>query len=157
MESNVVMSVRRNMILTFIIVMASTLSFNNAMRRLEDDSMYSTTEPVSLTDETPVQAMGSSFIQTQGQQFFLDGKPLFVNGVNLYYLMTKAAIPELRPLIAEILQESASVGTTVVRAWAFADGYGAGYLQKQPGVYSEEVFQVCCHIRVQFMALMLSL
>ena len=111
-----------------------------------EDSACATTEPASNIRETPVQAMESSFVQTQGQQFVLDGKPLFVNGVNLYFLMTQSADPELRPVITEVLQESASVGSTVVRASAFADGDGTNFLQKQPGVY-EEVFQVRCQFR----------
>lgn len=87
-------------------------------------------------------APASQFVTTRGQQFYLNGKPLFVNGANLYYLMTLASDPSRRWLVTQILKESASVGVTVVRAWAFADGDGAWNLQMRPGVYSEATFRV---------------
>lgn len=103
-------------------------------------------EDVPETTEADVgiaaSAPASQFVTTRGQQFYLNGRPLFVNGANLYYLMTLASDPSRRWLVTQILKESASVGVTVVRAWAFADGEGAWNLQMRPGVYSEATFRV---------------
>ena len=79
------------------------------------------------------------FVRTSGTHFVLSGKPFYVNGANLYYLMTYGSWN--RPVVTSILQSSASVGVNVVRTWAFADGPGNNNLQTSPGVYSEQTFQ----------------
>lgn len=106
-----------------------------------DEGLYTETDEEVVISAAPGGSQG--FVQTRGQQFSLNGKPLFVNGANLYYLMTLASDPSRRYLVTQILRESASVGVTVVRAWAFADGDGAWNLQMRPGVYSEATFRVC--------------
>jgi hypothetical protein len=85
--------------------------------------------------------MAQGFVAARGTQFVLNGKPIFVNGANLYYLMSYAANPQSRNIVTSILQQSASVGVTVVRTWAFADGAGSYNLQMSPGVYSEQTFR----------------
>jgi len=75
-----------------------------------DQGLYTETDPE--TDEDVVISAapsGQGFVQTRGQQFWLNGKPLFVNGANLYYLMTLASDPSRRYLVTQILRESASV------------------------------------------------
>lgn len=130
--------------LVAFLLLTSSWNFCHAARQLQD-SVFASTKLV-----------GSSFVQTSGQRFVLNGKSLFVNGVNLYYLMTRASMPDSKHLVNDILQESASVGVTVVRTWAFADGDSdQHYLQVRPGVYNEAVFQVVrtifathsCHVQ----------
>lgn len=99
---------------------------------------------ITLASNHPIQptpVWRGRFVQARGQQFVLNGKRLFVNGANMYYLMTLGSYPEGRRLVTEILRESAGLGVTVVRIWAFADGDANYNLQTRPGVYTEAVFQ----------------
>lgn len=87
------------------------------------------------------------FVTTSGHQFWLGGKALYVNGANIYWLMSMASRNEesSRASVTEVLTEAASVGVTVVRTWAFADGTDYLPLQLTPGVFDETVFQVFCN------------
>ncbi len=93
-------------------------------------------------DQQPRSSSSSSFVQTRGKQFVLNGRPMYVNGANFYWLMTAAANPYTRSQVTQVLQEAASVGLTVGRAWAFNDGVGYETLQSSPGVFNEYVFRV---------------
>lgn len=107
-----------------------------------DNAGYSDTAQVAefgITAAAPGMAQG--FVRTRGTQFVVNGKPIFVNGANLYYLMSYAANPGQQWIVTNILRESAGVGVTVVRTWAFADGDGNWNLQTSPGVYSEQTFR----------------
>jgi hypothetical protein len=92
-------------------------------------------------DQQPRSSSSSSFVQTRGKQFVLNGRPMYVNGANFYWLMTAAANPYTRSQVTQVLQEAASVGLTVGRAWAFNDGVGYETLQSSPGVFNEYVFR----------------
>jgi len=83
----------------------------------------------------------NGFIQRNGTRFFLNGKPLYFNGFNAYWLMTYAADPSTSPKVITILQEASKYGLNLARTWAFGD---AGYkpLQTAPGIYDENVFRV---------------
>src|SRR4030095_9713904 len=63
-----------------------------------------------------------------------------VVGFNCYYLMAYAADPGLRDEVDEVLREARSLGSTVLRTWAFSDGARWNALQIAPGVYDEDVF-----------------
>lgn len=52
----------------------------------------------------------------------LNGKRLFVNGVNMYYLMILGLYFEGRCLVMEILREFVGFGVIVVCIWVFVDG-----------------------------------
>lgn len=78
------------------------------------------------------------FVERNGTQFFLDGKPFYVNGWNSYWLMDQAV--ESRPRVREILKAGAKMGLTVCRTWAFNDG-GYNALQISPGRFDERVFK----------------
>jgi mannan endo-1,4-beta-mannosidase len=74
-------------------------------------------------------------------RFTVDGPPFHFAGANCYYLMVYAADPSLRPQVDEVLEETAAMGLTVIRTWAFNDGTGWNALQTSPGVYDESVFE----------------
>lgn len=87
-----------------------------------------------------------SFVERNGTQFVVDGRPFYFNGWNSYWLMDHAADDYRRGKVREMLQTSAKMGLTVCRTWAFNDGeYNA--LQVTPGRFDERVFRVsrvCC-------------
>ena len=97
---------------------------------------------VSDNTSASIPPITTSFVQTSGHQFVLDGKPLYINGANMYWLMITAANPERKSEVSKVLRDAARVGVSVVRTWAFADGFGKYYLQKKPGVYDAKVFEV---------------
>ena len=82
-----------------------------------------------------------SFAERNGTQFFLDGKPLYVNGWNSYWLMAHSVDENSRPRVSAMLQAGAKMGLTVCRTWAFNDG-GYDALQISPGQFDERVFKV---------------
>ncbi|KAL8151072.1 hypothetical protein V2J09_020880 [Rumex salicifolius] len=72
------------------------------------------------------------FVERNGTQFSLDGKPFYINGWNSYWLMYHAVEDYSRPRISSMLQAGSKMGLTVCRTWAFNDGtYHA--LQVSPG------------------------
>ncbi|KAJ4821204.1 hypothetical protein LUZ62_033770 [Rhynchospora pubera] len=80
------------------------------------------------------------FVEINGTQFVLDGKPFYVNGWNSYWLMDQAVDESTRPRVNAIFRTGAQMGLTVCRTWAFNDGtYNA--LQISPGLFDERVFQ----------------
>jgi len=82
-----------------------------------------------------------SFVGRNGTQFFVEGKPFYVNGWNSYWLMDQAVEEFSRPRVRAMFQVAAQMGLTVCRTWAFNDGaYNA--LQVSLGQFDERVFQV---------------
>ena len=63
-----------------------------------------------------------SFAERNGTQFFVHGKPLYVNGWNSYWLMAHSVDENGRPRVSAMLQAGAKMGLTVCRTWAFNDG-----------------------------------
>jgi mannan endo-1,4-beta-mannosidase len=93
-----------------------------------------TTEPKKL-----------SFVERNGTQFLLDGKPFYINGWNSYWFMDHAVNEYSKPRIKAMLQAGAKMGLTVCRTWAFNDGaYNA--LQLSPGRYDEQVFRALDYV-----------
>ena len=88
----------------------------------------------------------TSFVKTKGNNFVLDGRPVYVNGFNSYWLMSLATNPTDRQKVTSVFQQATSHGLTVARAWAFNDGNTYGALQTSPGQYDERVFQVGLHV-----------
>lgn len=100
------------------------------------------------------------FVERNGTQFVLDGKPFYINGWNSYWLLDQAVDDYTRPRVRAMLRASAKMGLTVCRTWAFNDGaYNA--LQISPGKFDERVFQALDHViaeaRQQGVRLLLSL
>lgn len=83
----------------------------------------------------------TSFVKTRGSNFVLDGRPVYVNGFNSYWLMVLATDPKDREKVTSVFEKAAAHGLTVARSWAFNDGNTSGALQTSPGVYNEEVFK----------------
>ncbi|MBA0766129.1 hypothetical protein Gotri_015197 [Gossypium trilobum] len=81
-----------------------------------------------------------SFVERNGTHFFLNGKPLYVNGWNSYWLMAHSVDESSRPKVSAMLQAGAKMGLTVCRTWAFNDG-GYNALQISPGQFDERVFK----------------
>lgn len=90
----------------------------------------------------------SNFVKTFGHQFVLNGRPLYVNGANVYWLMTYGSDSSTRWIVDDIFQQAAGAGITVIRTWAFSDGVQYKPLQIIPGVYDEQVFQVKSFLNV---------
>ncbi|XP_039069133.1 mannan endo-1,4-beta-mannosidase 2-like [Hibiscus syriacus] len=86
-----------------------------------------------------------SFVERNGTHFFLDGKPLFVNGWNSYWLMSHSVEENTRPKVSAMLQAGARMGFTVCRTWAFNDG-GYNALQISPGQFDERVFKALDYV-----------
>ncbi|KAL5221801.1 hypothetical protein ABZP36_026514 [Zizania latifolia] len=80
------------------------------------------------------------FVERRGARFFVDGRPLYVNGWNSYWLMDQAVEPDTRRRVSRVFTAAAAMGLTVCRTWAFNDGaYNA--LQLSPGRFDERVFK----------------
>ncbi|XVF01999.1 hypothetical protein REPUB_Repub04eG0138500 [Reevesia pubescens] len=86
-----------------------------------------------------------SFVERNGTRFFLDGKPLYVNGWNSYWLMPYSVDENSRPRVSAMLQAGAKMGLTVCRTWAFNDG-GYDALQTSPGQFDERVFKALDYV-----------
>lgn len=89
----------------------------------------------------------SGFVTRAGHQLMLDGQALYVNGWNSYWLMVTASDGNTRPRVDKILHDGAALGLTVCRTWAFNDDTWQA-LQKSPGVYDENVFQVIARLNL---------
>ncbi|KAH9319974.1 hypothetical protein KI387_021743 [Taxus chinensis] len=83
----------------------------------------------------------NNFVRTIGKNFVLNGRPLYVNGFNSYWMMWVASDPTQRHEVTSVFKEAAAHGLNVARTWAFNDGSGYHALQTSPGVYDEQVFQ----------------
>lgn len=82
-----------------------------------------------------------AFVERNGTQFVLEGKPFYINGWNSYWLMVQSVDEYSRPRVRTMLQAGAKMGLTVCRTWAFNDGdYNA--LQISPGRFNEQAFKV---------------
>ncbi|XP_028791425.1 mannan endo-1,4-beta-mannosidase 4-like [Neltuma alba] len=82
----------------------------------------------------------SGFVQRNGTHFVLNGKPLYLNGFNSYWLMYMASDPSTSSKVPTTLQQASQHGLNVARTWAFSDG-GYRSLQVSPGSYDENVFR----------------
>ncbi|KAF8008223.1 hypothetical protein BT93_K2024 [Corymbia citriodora subsp. variegata] len=83
---------------------------------------------------------GSGFARTNGIRFVANGKPLYLNGFNAYWMMYMASDLSTRDKVTSAFQEAAKNGMNIARTWAFSDGvYRA--LQTSPGIYNEDMFK----------------
>ncbi|RWW02143.1 hypothetical protein BHE74_00054777, partial [Ensete ventricosum] len=82
------------------------------------------------------------FVRTNTTHFLVNRRPFSLNGFNAYWLMYVASFPEEgRSMVSSTFQEASTHGLTLARTWAFRDG-GYRPLQRSPGVYDEDMFQV---------------
>ncbi|KAJ4727964.1 mannan endo-1,4-beta-mannosidase 4-like [Melia azedarach] len=80
------------------------------------------------------------FVQTNGSRFSVNGKPLFLNGFNAYWMMYFAADPSTRVKVTAAFEQANKYGMNIARTWAFGDG-GYRALQNSPGSYNEDAFK----------------
>ncbi|XP_057455656.1 mannan endo-1,4-beta-mannosidase 2 [Lotus japonicus] len=86
-----------------------------------------------------------SFVERNGTQFVVDGKPFYINGWNSYWFMVQSVDDYTKPRVREMLKAGAKIGLTVCRTWAFNDGdYNA--LQTSPGVFDEQTFKALDYV-----------
>ncbi|KAF3794411.1 Mannan endo-1-4-beta-mannosidase 4 [Nymphaea thermarum] len=85
-------------------------------------------------------AAQGGFVGRSGNHFVLDGKPIYVNGFNAYWMMLCASDPSLVGKVTDALAQAAASGLTVARTWAFSDGSHSP-LQYAPGRYDESMFK----------------
>ncbi|KAF6163457.1 hypothetical protein GIB67_029306 [Kingdonia uniflora] len=81
------------------------------------------------------------FARTSGTRFVANGRPLYLNGFNAYWMMSMASDPSNRVKITSTFQQASSSGMNVARTWAFSDGGGSNALQLTPGSYNENMFR----------------
>ncbi|XXG90373.1 hypothetical protein AAC387_Pa12g2155 [Persea americana] len=96
---------------------------------------------MSLGDlRSQFQQPSMGFVERNGTQFIVDGKEIYVNGWNSYWLMYQAVEEFSRPRVRTMLQAGAKMGLTVCRTWAFNDGTHHA-LQITPGRFDNHVFK----------------
>ncbi|KAJ4846989.1 hypothetical protein Tsubulata_046273, partial [Turnera subulata] len=84
---------------------------------------------------------GENFAKANGTQFAINGKPLYLNGFNAYWLMYMGSDPSTRDKVTSAFQQASNCGMNVARIWAFNDGGNNKPLQISPGVYDENIFR----------------
>nr|GEV05398.1 putative mannan endo-1,4-beta-mannosidase 9 [Tanacetum cinerariifolium] len=84
--------------------------------------------------------VSNDFAHIRTSRFMVNGKPLYFNGFNAYWLMSMASDPATRTKVACAFQEASRLGMNIVRTWAFSDG-GSKPLQTSPGSYNEDMFK----------------
>ncbi|KAH7864539.1 hypothetical protein Vadar_030726 [Vaccinium darrowii] len=83
---------------------------------------------------------GQGFVKTSGTHFVMNGRRLYLNGFNAYWLMNMAVDPSTRLKVTTTFQQASKEGMNIARTWAFSDG-GYRSLQSSPGSYNEDVFK----------------
>ncbi|KAL3838704.1 hypothetical protein ACJIZ3_023295 [Penstemon smallii] len=92
------------------------------------------------TDIAQTNKIGNSFVKTKGTYFVKNGRPLYFNGFNAYWLMYVASNPSTRDKVRITFKRASQYGMNVARTWAFSDG-GNLPLQISPGNYNEAMFK----------------
>lgn len=101
--------------------------------------------PVTLPDPP---TSSSEFVTVENGDFMLDGEPFRYAGTNAYYLPNYQKLDE--GVVNRAMDAFEEAGVSVVRMWAFYDGYDCGYsrqdasenvIQTAPGKYSEEALE----------------
>ena len=82
------------------------------------------------------------FVKTSGTHFVMNGKRLYLNGFNAYWMMYMASDGGTKAKVTTTFQQASKEGMNVARAWAFSDGGNDKPLQSSPGSYNEDVFKV---------------
>ncbi|KAH1073833.1 hypothetical protein J1N35_026161 [Gossypium stocksii] len=84
--------------------------------------------------------IGSTFVQTKGTNFVINGNPFYLNGFNAYWMMIFASDPSTRDKVTNTFRQASKHGMNIARTWAFNDGDYMP-LQTSPGSYNEDVFK----------------
>lgn len=122
---------------------------------------YGSRVPAAGTTRASVAEGHIGFAQRRGTHFVMNGKPLYLNGFNAYWLMYMGSDPSTRSKVTTTFEKASKYGMNVCRTWAFSDGVSYRPLQKSPGSYNEEMFKgldyVISEARKQGVYLILSL
>ncbi len=107
--------------------------------------IFLTVWPVNLHQTITPNEEYSAFVEVRNGSFFVNGNRFRFVGTNAYYLPN---YKKLDPQVVErAFQAFDLAGISVVRMWAFYDGFDCGYsakddtenvIQLSPGVYNEE-------------------
>ncbi|XP_057507700.1 mannan endo-1,4-beta-mannosidase 4-like [Actinidia eriantha] len=81
------------------------------------------------------------FVKTSGTHFVMNGRRLYLNGFNAYWMMYMASDGGTKAKVTTTFQQVSKEGMNVARAWAFSDGGNDRPLQSSPGSYNEDVFK----------------
>ncbi|KAI3873151.1 hypothetical protein MKW92_004972 [Papaver armeniacum] len=85
---------------------------------------------------------GHGFVRPRGTRFMVNGKPLYLNGFNAYWLMSMASEPSCdKAKVTDTFEQASRLKMNVVRTWAFNDGTSYKPLQSSPGSYNEHTFK----------------
>ncbi|KAK9057739.1 hypothetical protein SSX86_022577 [Deinandra increscens subsp. villosa] len=84
--------------------------------------------------------VNGTFVEISAHQFVVDGKPMYFNGFNAYWLMCMACDPSTKTKVSDVFQQASKIGMNIVRTWGFSDGCSKP-LQISPGVYNEDMFK----------------
>lgn len=104
--------------------------------------------PVTVPGPESVEIVKPGFVHIQNGAFALDGNEFQFAGTNAYYLPNYNKIDP--SVVERTFNTFKAAGITVVRMWAFYDGYDCGYssidsdenvIQTSPGIYSEEALR----------------
>ncbi|XP_062008853.1 mannan endo-1,4-beta-mannosidase 4-like [Rosa rugosa] len=87
------------------------------------------------------QATSSSFAQTKGNHFVMNGRSFYLNGFNAYWMMYMASDPSTRAKVTSAFKQASKYGMNIARTWAFSDGGSYRPLQSSPGSYNEDMFK----------------
>lgn len=80
------------------------------------------------------------FIRVDGLYLYEGSKPFRFLAANVYWLMAEASYGESgRENVRAVLDRAVSLGVSVVRTWAFADGWSAPKLQPRQGQFDPNV------------------
>lgn len=113
-------------------------------------SLLTTHADDSMADSTHInpQPPPPSFVTVENAAFMLEGQVFRFAGTNAYYLPNYQKIDP--QVVERTMNTFKAAGISVVRMWAFYDGFDCGYsavdpdenvIQTEPGVYSEEALQ----------------
>ncbi|XP_027109757.1 mannan endo-1,4-beta-mannosidase 4-like [Coffea arabica] len=92
------------------------------------------------SNSTSSSSSSFNFVKTRGTEFVMNGRPLYLNGFNAYWLMYMASDPSTRTKVSITFQQASKYGMNAARTWAFSDG-GYRALQQSPGSYNEDMFK----------------
>ena len=96
------------------------------------------------SNSTSSSSSSFNFVKTRGTEFVMNGRPLYLNGFNAYWLLYLASAPSTRTKVSTTFQQASTSGMNAARTWAFSDG-GYRALQQSPGSYNEDMFKVINH------------
>lgn len=99
--------------------------------------MLLTAGSVMLFGDLRAASASSSFVETSGTRFTLDGKDFYFAGTNNYYFHYKS-----KKMVDDVFADMIAMNLKVIRIWGFLDGEPNEHsvMQPKPGIYDESGF-----------------